>query len=95
MTTTLQTAPHWGSQLITGVLLLGAGYVCGLANGGAEMAQAEPRKLPPREAFLSGSERSEVVLQDIKGILERIDGRLQRFEKAQAVPVPPAVRPLP
>lgn len=79
---------------IAAAALLTAGYLCGLASGGRSHAVAEPRMLAPREAFLSGSERSELVLREIKTVLDRIDGRLQRFEKSQAIAVP-AARPLP
>jgi hypothetical protein len=40
------------------------------------------RELPPREAFLSGGARSEIVLKEISETLRRIDLRLERFERA-------------
>jgi hypothetical protein len=40
------------------------------------------RELPPRETFLSGGARSEVVLKEISDTLRRIDTRLEHFERA-------------
>ena len=45
-------------------------------------AQGDVRETPPREQFLSGGARSEIVLKEIAEILKRIDQRLDRFEKA-------------
>lgn len=42
----------------------------------------EIRESPPREAFLSGGARSEIVLREISETLKRIDLRLERFERA-------------
>ena len=39
---------------------------------------------PPLQAFKSGSERSEVVLKEILGVLQRMDARLERLEAAAA-----------
>jgi len=70
---------------------LAAGTVaCVLAL--ATPAPADPDGNPPPQPFLSGSERSLVILRDIKDVLERIDSRLQRMEDkvarmAQAAPV--------
>jgi hypothetical protein len=77
--------PGW----LSATALLTAGYLCGSANIGFRTVDAEPRATAPRQAFLSGSERSEVVLQEMKTILERIDGRLERFEKSQGGSRPP------
>jgi hypothetical protein len=43
--------------------------------------QAEVRERP-RETFKSGGERSEIVLKEVLETLNRIDGRLERFENA-------------
>jgi hypothetical protein len=42
----------------------------------------EIRELPPRDAFLSGGARSEIVLREISETLHRMDLRLERFERA-------------
>ena len=42
----------------------------------------EIRVSPPRDTFLSGGARSEIVLREIADTLKRIDGRLERFEQA-------------
>lgn len=39
---------------------------------------------PPRTAFKSGAQRSEIVLREIADTLKRIDARLERLEKAEA-----------
>jgi hypothetical protein len=64
----------------------------GLATLGLVLALAWPRptstvggeirELPPRETFLSGGARSEVVLREMSETLRRIDLRLERFERA-------------
>lgn len=38
---------------------------------------------PPRTAFKSGAQRSEIVLREIADTLKRIDARIERLEKAQ------------
>ncbi len=76
---------------LAGALL--AGTLWAFAPAAAPDARAEGRA-PPARAFLSGGERSEIVLREIAEILRRIDGRLERLEKAvfeEAVPAgPPA-----
>jgi len=42
---------------------------------------AEVRRGPKREAFLSGSERSVPILEDIAATLHRMDTRLAKIEK--------------
>ena len=51
-------------------------------------AHAEVRKPTTRQAFLSGSERSEQVLREISQTLKSIDARLARIEKLAAMPQP-------
>jgi len=43
---------------------------------------ADIRESPPRETFLSGGARAEIVLREMAETLRRIDGRLERFEQA-------------
>ena len=45
---------------------------------------AEVRKSPPRQAFLSGSERSVPILMEISETLKQMDARLSRIEKIVA-----------
>ena len=42
----------------------------------------EIRTSPPRDTFLSGGARSEIILREMAETLKRIDGRLERFEQA-------------
>lgn len=51
--------------------------------------QAEIHEQPRPQAFLSGAERSEAVLKEIAETLRRIDGRLERLEKAIYADQPP------
>ncbi len=68
----------WGCVL-AGALLAGA--VCLMLPSATPNARAEGRTPPPR-AFLSGGERSEIILREIADTLRRIDSRLERLEKA-------------
>ncbi|MCR4411419.1 MAG: hypothetical protein NUV77_03215 [Thermoguttaceae bacterium] len=45
-------------------------------------ALAEVREQPAPRAFLSGGERSEILLREISETLKRIDSRLERLERA-------------
>ena len=68
------------SPLALGALAAG-GMACVLAL--ASPAPADPdggREGAQQQAFLSGGERSVIVLREIKEVLERIDSRLQRME---------------
>lgn len=69
----------WGCVL-AGVLLVGTLWA--LWPAAAPFARAEGRNPPPPRAFLSGGERSEIILREIAETLRRIDGRLERLEKA-------------
>lgn len=69
----------WGCVL-AGALLVGTLWAFWPAA--APVAGAEGRNPPPPRAFLSGGERSEIILREIAEILRRIDGRLERLEKA-------------
>ena len=71
--------------LVAGVLVVWVGFsewspVGSRWNAGG--VWADTRQSPPREAFLSGGERSEAVLREILATLKQIDGRLERFERA-------------
>lgn len=80
--------PNW----LQAALLVGAGYVWGAMQPSVPTAQADPRTTPPREAFLSGSERSEAVLKEIHRTLQTIDGRVAKIEAAVLAPPQPPVR---
>ena len=63
--------------------------------------RADVEELTPREHFLAGGERSEIVLKEIVGILrqdivvplKQMDTRLARIEAiAEGKPVPPPVK---
>jgi|GEM_PF-6726081 len=56
-------------------------------------ARAEGRAQPTPRAFLSGGERSEIILREIAETLRRIDGRLERLEKAVFEAGDPAAAP--
>ena len=64
-------------------------------------ARADVEELTPREHFLAGGERSEIVLKEIVGILrqdivvplKQMETRLARIEAiAEGQPVPPPVQ---
>jgi hypothetical protein len=71
--------PGWvaWSVIAVAVVLL-AGNVPHLST----TAQGDIREAPRPQTFLSGGERSEIVLREMSEILKRIDARLERFEKA-------------
>lgn len=64
------------------------GFWLGGSHDSTDVVHAEIRKTPPRQAFLSGSERSEQVLREISQTLKIIDGRLARLEKLAAARTP-------
>ncbi len=74
----------WPRPASTGWLAFAALAAAVLAFGvrSAPDAQAEIREQPAPRAFLSGGERSEILLREISGTLKRIDGRLERLERA-------------
>ncbi|MHC4403476.1 MAG: hypothetical protein ACYTG0_27785 [Planctomycetota bacterium] len=63
------------------VLLLAGSFYAGSCFSPDPLASAAGRQPPPAKAFLSGSERSLPVLQDIASTLKQIDDRLARIEK--------------
>ena len=78
MQTIRKSSVRW---LSCGLLVLG-GYVAGSTVGGPPSAEAEVREVTPREAFKSGGARSEIVLKEIAGILQKMDARLANLEKS-------------
>lgn len=64
--------------------ILCVGYVAGSAGGPSAAYTADVRKVPPRQAFQSGGERSETVLREIAATLKQMDERLEHIEKAVA-----------
>lgn len=79
----------WSARL----LLVGAGIVVGHWQADQPVATAETRSTEQRPAFLSGSERSELVLKDIHKTLETMDGRLASIEQAAMKAVPASAKP--
>ena len=63
-------------------LLVASGFLMGRVWQGHSSAVADIRKTPPRQSFLSGSERSETYLKEIAGTLKRIESRIGRIEQA-------------
>jgi len=94
------------SRLMTGLFAC-ALFALGVMWGSGTLrivpaARADVEELTPREHFLAGGERSEIVLKEIVGILrqdivvplKQIDTRLARIEAiAEGKPVPPPVKP--
>ncbi len=62
------------------VLLLIAVLVLGGSWANKPLAQAEPRRNAPQQAFTSGAMRSEKILREIAVVLRSIDARLARVE---------------
>ena len=62
-------------------VVLAVGFAAGNLLRQPSVAGADSRGAPPRKTFLSGSERSAVVLQEILTVLKRMDGRLERIER--------------
>ena len=63
------------------LLLLGA-YALGRSLSALAQVPSPFDNPPPRQHFLSGSERSEAVLHDILATLRQMDDRLARIERA-------------
>jgi hypothetical protein len=79
------------------LLPAGLAFVVGAVWGSGAVpwsatARAEVREETSREHFLSGSERSEIVLKDIAGILSRIEERVARIEESLSEDRPAAAR---
>lgn len=76
-------------------LAAGAAITAALVWSDSGPAKAGDSGPSPPQHFLSGSERSLTILQDIKGVLDRIDSRLERIEQGidrisrQPPPSPP------
>jgi len=64
------------------LIVLAIGYMLGTASTVATSTHADIRKTPSRQAFKSGSERSEAVLREIASTVKRMDTRLARIEKS-------------
>lgn len=69
---------RWFSGLLAGIAV---GYAAGIAAQSSSALHADVSELPPREAFLAGGERAELVLRDIAVVLKRMDTRLDRIEQ--------------
>jgi len=85
--------------MAAGMLVAALALPIASLTGGAATAEDQAAA---QQHFLSGGERSAVVLREIQAVLERIDGRLERIEtlmaksaQAQAAqPQPPPTLPL-
>jgi len=64
--------------------LIAFGFAFGAWFNVYSPVEAEIRKSPPRQAFQSGSERSEVYLKEIAGTLKRIENRLGQIDQKVA-----------
>jgi hypothetical protein len=68
---------------VAAALALGvAMFAAGLSLREAPSARADVTGESPRQQFMAGGERSEVVLREISATLKRIDARLERIERA-------------
>jgi len=65
------------AALLAGAMI----FAAGVAWSPQGATPAEVHRGPKREAFLSGSERSIPILEDIAATLHRIDTRLAHIEK--------------
>jgi len=78
MKKTTRNAGRMAAVALTLALAFLAGTVC------EPRTSAGVRQSAPREAFLSGGERSVPLLVEISATLKRIDNRLARLEKLMA-----------
>ena len=78
---TLRTVgrPAWAGWIACAAMAIPVLIV--LAHPGA-VAEGEVREIPPPQAFLSGGARTEPILREIAETLKRIDGRLEKLERA-------------
>lgn len=75
----VSNSANWRATI---VLVLLSFFLAAVCLRTLPVAQADPVQQQLPEPFKSGSERSEVVLRDILGVLKKIDGRLERIESA-------------
>jgi len=66
------------------LILLFAAFCVGTSLQPQPSAKAAVRKAAPKPHFLSGSERSLPILQEISQTLKRIDGHLAKIEEMVA-----------
>lgn len=64
--------------------LVAVGLVAGALFREPPAIGQDNREAPTRKAFLSGSERSVIILDEILTLLKRMDGRLERMENVVA-----------
>ncbi len=72
-------------KTIRAVVLLFSITLAAMALHGWPEARAEVEKLNPPAHFLSGDERSEVLLREMLTVLKRIDLRLERLERSVGI----------
>lgn len=80
-----QTNSKWPARLC----LVALGIVIGQWQASQPAAEAQVRKTEAPQAFLSGSERSEIVLKDIHRTLQTMDQRLANLEQTSQLLVKP------
>jgi hypothetical protein len=74
-------------SVIRNLALILLGVVIGGWQASQPAAEAQVRKAEERQAFLSGSERCEIILKDIHKTLQTMDQRLATIEQvSQALP---------
>lgn len=83
MSETLERRTVWTTRCGAVALLL-AGFAAGHWHQAASPVWGEVRATAPREAFLSGGERSEATLKEIHRTLLKMDTRLQNLERTAA-----------
>jgi len=69
-------------RTLTYLLLVFAGYALGATIGVPSAAEADITRGQPPKAFLSGGERSELVLKEIAAILARTEKRVANIEQS-------------
>lgn len=75
------SSPAW-PRVLTLALVMAGGFLMGRVASEPAIVQADVRQTPRREAFQSGDELSVGILKEISSTLKRIDGRLERMERA-------------
>lgn len=71
-------------QRVCLVGLIAVGLIIGLTCDNSPADGQETRDQGTRKAFLSGGERSVIVLEEMLTVMKRMDERLERIEKAVA-----------
>jgi len=73
------------SPWVARIVLIAAGVVIGQWMSIERGVEAQTRKVEAPQAFLSGSERCEIILKDIHKTLQTMDQRLMTLEQTSQV----------